>query len=126
MWDKGNEKEIFSSSRIQSPMLPVVGLEEDEVKEHIQNGRPVYVALIEVNRRYGGGEEGGWWYNTEEVVEQSVDWEIVSVEGNINRFRAKYSNAGYGIYSAAGGEQMFIRIADELVVNQPQEVPHYE
>lgn len=127
LWEKGDDKEIFSTQRIKNPMLPVIGMDEDEVVEHIQaTGESVYVAVIEVDRHYGGGEEGGWWFNSENVLEQLRSWGVRTVMHDIILLRDKYSNSGYGVYSAAGNSQMYIRVSKEPSVNLPERRPHYE
>lgn len=116
---------------------------------------PVYVAIYEVERCYGGPEEGGWWYDRGTVLDC---WKLNRSEtrkvkrapgyyttpmdrlkpGIMRRFE-RYATKHYGMikpdpkrpswrgrYSVIGGPDIEIRVMNRVPDNFPAERPHYE
>lgn len=62
---------------------------------------PIYVALQETSRHYGGPEEGGWWYNLTETIEVYRFWSARDALVKVRELRKENPSPRYDIYSAA-------------------------
>jgi hypothetical protein len=72
---------------------------------------PIYVAVQEVTRHYGGPEEGGWWYNWTETVDVYQAWNARDALAMLRELKDEYQDPRYGIYSCANrgeGEYHFV------------------
>lgn len=89
--------------------------------------RPVYVALVELNRGFGGRAEGGWWYDIQEPVEQVPATNIAAINAAITDLQSRYDNDGRhepdSVLCAGWYE---IRVSTKPVMREPREQPRYE
>jgi hypothetical protein len=91
----------------------------------------VYVNAYAVSRDYGGPEEGGWYYNAGEPLASmpvrdkgdAVDKMVKHLEDTLG---PEYAHER-SIYSVLGdGQNLEIRVQDNIADYWPKQRPHYE
>lgn len=90
---------------------------------------PIYVAVVETTRCYGGPEEGGWYYDWSDVKEVLPCNGFRDLLATVRDLRESYQTCQRGRHSVIGGADVTIymmrheRLVDRL---QSKEIPRYE
>jgi hypothetical protein len=86
-----------------------------------------YVAVYEIDRRYGDSEEGGWWYNSGDLVHSETTFTEAFAQFRADKLCKEYPHTGK-VYSVnyRGGD--FSVQVDNVppADHYPEYRPHYE
>ena len=89
---------------------------------------PFYIVAYSVAHLYGGPEEGGWWYDALTIEEVRKAYTFRSALHMTRELREAYPPPRFGRFSAAGGEDQYIKLCYGIDDFPPESVgrPRYE
>lgn len=90
--------------------------------------KPIYVAVVETTRHYGGPEEGGWYYDWHQVVETKECYTFRHLLWWVKELRRVFPTCHRDRGSVIGGADVTIyMLRHEHLIKQLQssEVPKY-
>lgn len=90
--------------------------------------KPIYVAVVETTRHYGGPEEGGWCYDWHQVVETKECYTFRHLLWWVKELRRVFPTCQRGRGSVIGGADVTIYMLrhEHLIKRlQSSEVPKY-
>lgn len=123
-------EEIEESYRISAPESKPIQVHEERrgrLLAALRNKRPVYVALIEADRAYGGPQEGGWWFDIQIVVEQISVSDIAGINAVVEDLKARYNNDGrYEPGTSISDGWYKILVSTKPVMCEPRQIPRWD